>query len=372
MVKTFLMCLLIVATFATPSFCQVMERIQAADEKARVGLIVDELVANARLTKDKVFDVTWSYTAKFAETSTTGADGGSAYKPRTSGKLHFFMGQNRFWGMRDCPQLNFVHDAYQYTFDSDKARVYKLKNGKIVEVDLFCDYLSSPETDLDIYSDLYYCPPWRKGNVRASPERFQELLASGTWEGIYRIDGENVDEISVKRQRKIKADHPRASADMVYRFRESDGQLMFVGSLMRSVSPQKFGGEEYDMIDESTVDVKYSVIGGFQLPSEVRHRVTMRSVNPDGSPYKDYKPAQIRMVTWKLEKARIVDQFPESLLNISVPASARVTDHCRNRAERAVQRELTETKWGRTHWLVVGGIMCCFGFGMWRYTRSRR
>ncbi|MEQ1828618.1 MAG: hypothetical protein ABL921_21835 [Pirellula sp.] len=350
------------------SYAQVIDRILAAKEEDRIALVVEELGANAKLTSKKVLEAQWSYSGKYSE----GNYGDRKQtRHRTSGKMHLVIGQDRFWAKYDYPFVDSEYDTRVDTFLAGTTHFYRIGNSKIVNVDIMCELPPVPE-DLKIYSELTDCAPWREGKERYTPKKFQEFISSCKWVDVGEPDRRKSREISIKRIRPPDPNRPRSSREKSYRFSEINGQLVLSGTTSRLVSPQKYDKEEYDVIDDFNTAIEYRSIDGFLLPSGLHFVSATRSTNPDGTPFKSYKPAETKNVTWKLQKAKVLDRFPEEILEIPVPATARIVDHCTNQKERAERKQIANSGWTRTHWLIVGGLLCCIGIGLYWFRRNQK
>ncbi len=347
---------------------QVIEKILSAKEDDRVAMIVEELEANADETARKVIDARWSYSGKYPSMSFGDAD---QHRHRSRGTMHLIMGQDRSWAHYDNPFDTPDFAERIDTYQAGKTHSYRIKDSRIIGVNVHCELPPILE-DLKFYCELTYFAPWREGKDRFTPKNFQAFLSSCTWVGEVASEGNKQREISIMRTRPADSKHPRMTQEKIYRFSEISGRLVFCGTATHLLSPQKYNGEEYDVIDDFTTSIEHRMVDGVLLPCVFRTVLTTRSTNLDGTPYKTYKPQESRSVTWKLQSAKLMDRFPENVFDISVPPTARIVDYCRNQQERSERKQIANSGWTRMHWLIVGVVLCCMGVSLlWFRHQSR-
>ena len=362
---------MLLANFGIVAICdaQVIDRILAAPEQDRVGLVVEELRSNVAILENKVLDMQWKYAGKVKEVN-YGDDTFSRARPNRN--VHIVAGQDMFWQEADELIVYDMSDSRIDTYAKERSVTYRKKRGVIVEVNMDCSYPNA-EGELDVLCDLTPCIVWHKANNTMTPAVFHDFLLSCDWQGEVTKDGQSMREIAVGTKRS-RGSSTRAKFEKQYRFAEVEGQLVHTGVSNRSLSPQKTPGtgEEWDSVGIWEYQYQFRKYDGIYLPSSIHATLTELSLNADGTPFKDYKPIESRNVTWQLTACKVSDRFPEKLLQVTVPSTARVVDHCRNREERAIHQEIAKSGWSRKNWLIIGVLLCCVGLALTWYWRRRR
>jgi hypothetical protein len=350
---------------------QVIDRILASPESERVRLIVADLDASAKKLEGKVLDATWTYAGRFVDAN-YGDDGTPPCKTRPSGKVQLISGQGFYWADYDslviCPGQ---FDREKIIHKDGKTIDCLSKKGLITQVSSDCQ-VPSFIGDLDIYCDVTPCVVWRKGKNPMTPAVFQDFLLSCEWGGEVERGSGQMREIALKTKRG-HGKHPRAGFEKQYRFAEMNGQLVHTGVSHHSVSPHSIPGYgEYDWVHTWEFAYQYQAFSGHLLPAGIHVILTGQTVNADGSPYKDHKPREEKNVKWKLTRCKILDKFPQEILQVSIPATVTVLDYCRDKKEHTVHRELSDSGGKLSYWWIMGLTLCCLGFGLLWYRRSRR
>lgn len=357
--------ILIVCVEANIASGQIIERILNAPLTERPSLVALEMRANAKKLDDKVLDLSWSYSGKFPD----GNNGDQSLPPRPRGDFHIISGRDLFWSQGDFDFVTPECDKEVVIYQNLESRYFKSLKGNIVNVTIVC----GPPVQshyLGILDKITPCLPWQlAGRYPQTPQVFEDMLRSCEWHD--DVESKSKREVFL-RKLTIRAKDSRASIELIHRFSENDGELQYRGSTSRSVSVEKFDGEEWLSNASTVFEYDYREYQGVQLPARIHSVQMSHTTNLDGTPFKQYQPYENFNVTWTLKKCTILDEFPMKVFDIKVPPTAKIVNLCRDRAERQIQQEAKQTGWARWRWLLGGCALCLFGIAILWYRRIRK
>jgi len=334
-----------------------LEQLELIPSDGRAKFVADALLASASATKDLVFELDIEISGTQAEYKDNDMPK-AANGPNGKGKIVTSL--KRGFATTDTnPLVRCIS-----LFDGTNSKCIFYEKNRITQVSVDCKAAYCPD-EFANFCRVTGASGWRDGPDRAcTNEVWTDFIRGMEFEEFGTIG--NLGRVAIF----MKKYEGRSSVERWY-FGGFEKQLVWLGTDFLSESRESasagWGERIARTINATRCD--YSRVNGNAIPSRWTVSIVSETLKPDRSPM--VPPIVNKKGIVKVKNCKILPKFPENISNIDVPSDARIFDHCADRQQRAIAKEVVQSQTNWKWWILAAGIgLCASAIATWRYVRK--